>query len=74
MPAYAYSAIAHGMTKAHDIIIVDNMSGHGIKASKKVLHDRILKLKLTQVNWGYVVLWVVVKMLITVLAQIYSWN
>ncbi len=47
MLAYVYSAIAHEMIKAHDIIIVNNISGHEIKALKKVLHDRILKLKLT---------------------------
>ncbi len=62
------------MVKAHDIVIVDNMSEHGVKALKKVLHDRISKPKLTQVDWEYVVLWVIVKMLITVLAQICSWN
>jgi hypothetical protein len=39
MLANAYSAIAHEMTKAHDIVIVDNMSEHEIKALKKVLHD-----------------------------------
>jgi len=48
--ANAYSAIAHGMVKAHDIVIVDNMSEHEIKALKKVLHDRVSKLKLTQVD------------------------
>ncbi len=62
------------MAKAHDIVIVDNMSEHGIKALKKVLHGRVSKPKLTQVDWEYVVLWVIVKMLITVLAQICSWN
>ncbi len=62
------------MIKAHDIFIVDNMSEHEVKALKKVLHDRVSKLKLTQVDWEYVVLWVIVKMLITVLVQICSWN
>jgi hypothetical protein len=38
------------MVKAHDIVIVDNMSEHGVKALKKVLHDRISKPKLTQVD------------------------
>jgi hypothetical protein len=61
------------MIKAHDIVIVDNMSEHEVKALKKVLHDRVSKLKLTQVDWEYVVLWVIVKMF-TVLAQICSWN
>jgi len=50
VPANAYSAIAHGMAKAHDIVIVDNMSEHGIKALKKVLHGRVSKPKLTQVD------------------------
>ncbi len=44
------------MVKAHDIVIVDNMSEHEIKALKKVLHGRVSKLKLTQVDWEYVVL------------------
>jgi len=50
MSANVYSAIAHEMIKAHDIVIVNNMSEHEVKALKKVLHDRVSKLKLTQVD------------------------